>query len=85
METEKMNKTMFLTLVVIVMLILAPGCGPSKELTVGQRQNRIMDMETQTLQRLYQEEPATRDKIKQAAGYGVFSNANKKSSVRVAY
>lgn len=33
-------------------------------------------METETLQRLYKEQPATKDKIKKAAGYGVFSNAN---------
>jgi lipid-binding SYLF domain-containing protein len=33
-------------------------------------------MESQTLARLYKEQPATRDKIKKAAGYGVFSNAN---------
>ena len=33
-------------------------------------------METQTLARLYKEQHATKDKIKKAAGYGVFSNAN---------
>ena len=71
-----MKKILFSMLFVIVVLNFLSGCGPSKELTINQRQNRIMDMESQTLQRLYQEEPATRNKIKQAAGYGVFSNAN---------
>ena len=33
-------------------------------------------METETLDRLYAESPATRGKIKNAAGYGVFKNAN---------
>ncbi len=33
-------------------------------------------METETLQRLYEEQPETKKKIKKAAGYGVFSNAN---------
>ncbi len=71
-----MKKIVFSMLVVAVMLILMPGCGPSKSLSVGERQHRISDMETETLQRLYQEQPATKDKIKKAAGYGVFSNAN---------
>ncbi len=33
-------------------------------------------MEDKTLQRLYREEPEARAKIKNAAGYGVFSSAN---------
>ena len=33
-------------------------------------------METETLQRLYREVPAAKKKIKNAAGYGVFANAN---------
>ena len=33
-------------------------------------------METETLDRLYKEEPETKEKIKNASGYGVFANAN---------
>jgi lipid-binding SYLF domain-containing protein len=73
---KKMKTTVFSLLVVVMMLTFASGCGPSAKLTVPERQNIIVDMETETLQRLYQEQPATRDKIKKAAGYGVFSNAN---------
>ncbi len=71
-----MKTTTLSLLLVATMLALATGCGPSAKLTVGERQKIVVDMETETLQRLYQEEPATRDKIRKAAGYGVFSNAN---------
>ena len=60
----------------IVVLALVSGCGPSKKLSVAERQDRIMSMETETLNRLYSEHPAARDKIKQAPGDGAFSNAN---------
>ncbi len=73
---EKMKTTVFSLLVVVTMLALATGCGPSAKLNIGERQKIVADMETETLQRLYQEQPATRDKIRKAAGYGVFSNAN---------
>ncbi|MHC5061312.1 MAG: lipid-binding SYLF domain-containing protein [Planctomycetota bacterium] len=71
-----MKTTIFSILLVAIMLALTTGCGPSKSLSVGERQKIVADMETLTLQRLYQEQPATRDKIRKAAGYGVFSNAN---------
>jgi len=71
-----MKTTVFSFLVVVTMLTLASGCGPSAKLTVPERQKIVVDMETETLQRLYSEQPATRDKIRKAAGYGVFSNAN---------
>jgi len=73
---KKMKTTILSLLVIVTMLTLASGCGPSAKLTVPERQKIIVDMETETLQRLYQEQPATRDKIRKAAGYGVFSNAN---------
>lgn len=71
-----MKKTIFSFLSVITMLALVSGCGPSARLPVAQRQQLVRDMETETLERLYQEQPSTKDKIKKAAGYGVFSNAN---------
>jgi lipid-binding SYLF domain-containing protein len=60
----------------IAVLGLVSGCGPSKRLSVAERQNLIVDMETEALNRLYREHPATKETIKQAPGYGVFSNAN---------
>lgn len=60
----------------IVALILVSGCGPSKNLSLVERRQVVSDMEEETLQRLYREEPATKAKIRDSAGYGVFSNAN---------
>jgi len=71
-----MKATVFSLLAVVMTLASVSGCGPSAKLTVPERQKIIVDMETETLQRLYREQPATRDKIRKAAGYGVFSNAN---------
>ena len=71
-----MKKTIFYLLLAVAILSLATGCGPSSKLSVVERQQIVGNMETETLQRLYKEQPATKDKIKKAAGYGVFSNAN---------
>ena len=60
----------------IVALILVSGCGPSKSLSLVERRQVVSDMENETLQRLYREEPATKAKVRDSAGYGVFSNAN---------
>ncbi len=60
----------------IVGLILVSGCGPSKGLSLVERRQVVMDMEEETLQRLYREHPAAKSKIKDSAGYGVFSNAH---------
>ena len=71
-----MKNTFFLFLTIVTILTLLPGCGPSAELTIAERRQVVSDMETQTLQRLYREKPSTRETVKNAAGYGVFSNAN---------
>jgi len=71
-----MKKTFFSLLVVSIILTFVTGCGPSAKLPVAERQQLVQDMETETLARLYQEQPSTKNKIKKAAGYGVFSNAN---------
>lgn len=52
------------------------GCGPRGNLTVAEKQQKIDSMEQETLERLYKEAPETKEKIKNAAGYGAFSNAN---------
>ena len=71
-----MKNTLLLVFVISTMLVLMSGCGPSARLPVAERHQLINNMETETLQRLYQEHPSTKDKIKKAAGYGVFANAN---------
>ncbi len=51
------------------------GCGPAGD-TIEQKRDTILSMEDKTLDRLYDEEPQTKRKIAEAAGYGVFSNIN---------
>ena len=69
----KNGLTIILSLAIIVLIA---GCGPRGNLTIAERQQVIMDMETETLERLYREAPETKDKIRKAVGYGTFSNAN---------
>lgn len=71
-----MKKTILTILILLAMLTLISGCGPSSRLPISERQTLVRDMETETLERLYKENPSTKDKIKNAAGYGTFSNAN---------
>jgi lipid-binding SYLF domain-containing protein len=63
-------------LAIVITSIIVSGCGPSSDLTIAERHQIVSNMETQTLERLYKEQPATRERIKNAAGYGTFSNAN---------
>ena len=71
-----MKKTILSIFAVVTMLAFMAGCGPSAKLPVAERRVLVRDMETETLERLYKEAPATRNKIKNAAGYGTFANAN---------
>ena len=71
-----MKKTMLFLFVVSIMLMLVSGCGPSAKLPIAEQKQLVRDMETETLERLYAEEPATKKKIRKAVGYGVFANAN---------
>ncbi len=71
-----MKKTLLSILAVVTVLPFMSGCGPSAKLPVAERRALVRDMETETLERLYREEPSTKAKIKNAAGYGTFSNAN---------
>ena len=71
-----MKRTVFCMFGAAVMLSSVWGCGPSAKLPVAERRQSVGDMETETLDRLYREAPATKEKVKKAAGYGVFSNAN---------
>ena len=71
-----MKKTILSILAVVTVLAFMSGCGPSTRLPVAERRVLVRDMETQTLERLYKEAPATKKKIKNAAGYGTFANAN---------
>jgi lipid-binding SYLF domain-containing protein len=71
-----MKMTVFSIVAIAMMLCSVSGCGPSGKLSVGERHRIIGDMESETLARLYSEHPDTKNRVKKAAGYGVFSNAN---------
>jgi lipid-binding SYLF domain-containing protein len=64
------------TILSLAILVLIAGCGPRGNLTVVEKRQVVMDMEKETLERLYKESPGTKEKIEKAAGYGTFSNAN---------
>lgn len=69
-----MKMTSLFTVVVASGVLV--GCGPSKDLSVGERRQIIREMEVQTLEQLYREEPSAKHMVKDSPGYGVFSNAN---------
>ena len=71
-----MRKNAITFLAMLGLIGLTIGCGPSKSLPISERIQIIRNMETETLNRLYKEQPATKNKIKKASGYGVFANAN---------
>jgi len=60
-----------------LMLILATmGCVTIKGATKAEQRNYVQDMKKETLNKLYQSTPFAKSQIKDAAGYGVFSNLN---------
>jgi len=71
-----MKNTLPQIVVSLAIIAIASGCGPRGNLTVQQKRDAIVEMETETLERLYKEAPATKDKIAKAVGYGTFANAN---------
>ena len=71
-----MNKSLIWAACLTLIVLLANGCGPKKGHTVAERRAAVQEMEAATLERLYQEAPETKQMIKNAVGYGVFSNAN---------
>ena len=71
-----MKNTLPRIVVSLAIIAMVAGCGPRGNLTVQQKRDVIMEMETETLERLYKESPGARDKIAKAVGYGTFANAN---------
>jgi lipid-binding SYLF domain-containing protein len=69
------NGLMKIILSLVAIVILA-GCGPKGNLTIAEKRQVVIDMEKETLERLYREAPETKEKIQKAVGYGTFSNAN---------
>jgi lipid-binding SYLF domain-containing protein len=69
-------KNVMMVFAAIITTVVLTGCGPSSKLPVSERISIIDQMEKETLQRLYEEEPSTKKEIRRAVGYGAFSNAN---------
>lgn len=66
-----------LTLVIVAILISSvTGCASMGDGSVAEKRQAILDMQQDTLSKLYVEKPDTRAQIKEAAGYAVFTNAN---------
>lgn len=71
-----MKRTIIFILAVAAMLTFMSGCGPSTRLPISERRLIVRDMEKETLEKLYEEDSSVKGKIKKAAGYGTFANAN---------
>ena len=72
-ENEMKKKFLLLSISLLFIISCSPG---NKSMSLPEKRQIVMDMEKETLNRLYTEKPSTEERIKEAAGYGVFSNAN---------
>ncbi|MHC4881711.1 MAG: lipid-binding SYLF domain-containing protein [Planctomycetota bacterium] len=70
-----MKKTTIILSLLILSIALA-GCSPGSKLTTAEKKQAIDTMASETLQRLYAEKISTKNEVKNAVGYGAFSNAN---------
>lgn len=59
---------------VALISIFLVSCATTKGVTKQDQRAYALNMKNETLDQLYKEKPETRDMIKKAAGYGVFSN-----------
>ncbi|MCP4252594.1 MAG: hypothetical protein GY775_04130 [Candidatus Scalindua sp.] len=57
-------------------IVLLAGCATIKGNSYVEQREYVQDMKDNTLARLYKEIPIAKEQIKDAAGYGVFSNIN---------
>lgn len=57
-------------------IAIVAGCGPRGSMTVQEKRDKFVEMEAETLARLYKESPGTKDQIAKAVGYATFANAN---------
>ena len=71
-----MNKTLPGIILSLAIIAIVAGCGPRGNLTVEEKRDKYVEMEKETLARLYKESPGTKDKIAKAVGYATFANAN---------
>ncbi|MFT4799519.1 MAG: lipid-binding SYLF domain-containing protein [Candidatus Azotimanducaceae bacterium] len=67
----KMRQIALLTLFMTTMSLIS---GPSYADGAEKKRQKILDMRTEVLARLYREKPSTKSEVKKAEGYAVFSN-----------
>ena len=60
----------------LLVIFLTVGCASIKGNTKKEQRQYVLDMRDVTMQRLYAEKPIAKEQVKDAAGYGVFSNIN---------
>ncbi|MDD7804134.1 MAG: YSC84-related protein [Endozoicomonas sp. (ex Botrylloides leachii)] len=65
-----------LSYLVLLIVILLPGCASMGSGTVAEKRQSILAMKTQVLNQLYKQKPYVKEQIKSSPGYAVFSNAN---------
>ena len=58
-----MKKAISYSLCFVLIVTILTGCGPSKKLPADQRRKLINDMETDTLTRLYDQQPGLKEKM----------------------
>src|SRR5689334_15592230 len=61
-------------MLVVLTALAASACSKAEGTTPAEKRDYTLDMREDTLQKLYKQEPGTRSKLANAAGYGVFSN-----------
>lgn len=78
MSQIKSNITIFQVLTSLVLIMMITGCLGPKGSTVEEKQAYVIDVHDETLQELYVQKPEVKEKVENAAGYGVFSNIGAK-------
>jgi len=71
-----MYRTLLLASFLLATTALLPGCATTRGDTPAQRREAVQEMRHNVLSELYRIKPSARDRIAQAPGYAVFSNAN---------
>ena len=71
-----MKKALSTLLACLLIITIVPGCGPRGNLTVEEKRDKYVEMEKETLDRLYKEAPEAKNKIAKGVGYTTFANAN---------
>lgn len=71
-----MYRTLSFTLFLAMASVVVSGCATTRGDTPAQRREAVQEMRQEVLADLYRLKPSARDRIAQAPGYAVFSNAN---------